>query len=105
MICPPLYICRERGATLLGCDLVTNEQKAPRYNFAMESDSIVAAITPPGEGGVGVVRISGPLAPDLTSRLFPGLRGAWQSHRMRHGRLVDPAGGEVLDHALACLMT
>src|SRR5947207_14136909 len=31
------------------------------------SDTIVAAATPPGRGGVGIVRISGPKVPELTA--------------------------------------
>lgn len=70
----------------------------------METDTIVAIVTPPGEGGVGIVRTSGPLSPDLPERLFPGLRPPWTSHRMRQGRVVDPADGSVVDQALGCLM-
>ena len=70
----------------------------------METDTIVAIVTPPGEGGGGIVRTSGPLRPDLPERLFPGLRPPWTSHMMRQGRVVDPADGSVVDQALGCLM-
>lgn len=70
----------------------------------MESDTIAAITTPLGEGGVGIVRVSGPLSSVLPQRLFPGLRAPWRSHRMRHGRLVDPATGERVDDAMGCLM-
>ena len=32
-------------------------------------DTIVAIATPPGRGGIGVVRLSGPAAPDITTRV------------------------------------
>lgn len=70
----------------------------------MEVDTIVAIVTPPGEGGVGVVRASGPLCASLPRRLFPDIQGEWGSHRMRHGLLRDPATGSALDSALGCLM-
>jgi tRNA modification GTPase len=75
-----------------------------RYNSSMESDTIVAAITPPGEGGVGIVRASGPLAGNLPLLLFPGLRGEWRTHLMRQGTLVDPGAGHAIDEAIGCLM-
>jgi tRNA modification GTPase len=70
----------------------------------METDTIVAAVTPPGEGGVGIVRASGSLCLTLAAELFPGLRSPWESHRVRQGRLTDPATGVIIDEALACLM-
>lgn len=70
----------------------------------MESDTIVAVATPPGEGGVGIVRASGPLAVSLPAALFPATRGAWESHRMRHGTVVDTGTGASIDEALGCLM-
>lgn len=70
----------------------------------MYADTIVAAVTPPGEGGVGIVRISGPLSPDLPFRLFPRLRSQWRSHRLRQSTLIDPVSGDALDHAVGCLM-
>src|SRR5579875_1589363 len=69
----------------------------------MEADTIVAVVTPPGEGGVGIVRSSGPLSTTLPARFFPDLRSPWESHRMRQGNLVDPDRGTV-DQAMGCLM-
>src|SRR5947209_126511 len=70
----------------------------------VEHDTIVAVVTPPGEGGVGIVRASGPGATSLPARLFPTLTSSWESHRLRQGTVVDPAGGTPLDEALGCLM-
>ena len=67
-------------------------------------DTIVAMVTPPGEGGVGIVRASGPLSTALPARLFPDLRPPWPSHRLRQGALLDPGSGEPIDQALGCLM-
>lgn len=70
----------------------------------MESDTIVAVATPPGEGGVGIIRASGPLAASLPPVLLPGTRSAWKSHRMRHGTVVDAGTREPVDDVLGCLM-
>jgi tRNA modification GTPase len=68
-------------------------------------DDIIAAVaTPPGEGGVGVVRVSGHGVLSILERLFvPARCGAWQPFRMRFGRVVDGAGATV-DEALAVYM-
>lgn len=70
----------------------------------MEADTIVAQVTPQGEGGVGIVRVSGPAAPVLPGLLFPTIRGDWRSHSARMGTLVDPTDGAPVDAALGLLM-
>ena len=36
----------------------------------MSEDTIVAIATPPGEGGIGIVRLSGPKALDIALTIF-----------------------------------
>lgn len=75
-------------------------------------DTVVAIATPPGEGAIGVIRLSGPEAISITARLFRGARGKRleevESHRLVYGRLVrrDPARGEevLLDEVLVAVM-
>lgn len=72
-----------------------------------ESEATIAAIaTPPGQGGIGVIRLSGPRALPIASALFrPSRPGAQlRSHRMVHGTVADQATGTVLDEVLVCLM-
>ena len=68
-------------------------------------DTIVAPITPPGEGGVGIVRLSGSQAEELLRRLFRPHRPVahFTSHRLYYGTAVG-AGGEALDEILAVVM-
>lgn len=68
-------------------------------------DTIAAIATPPGPGGIGVIRVSGPLAPRILAALFVRSRGGddWLSHHFYHGRIVA-ADGAVADEALAVLM-
>ncbi len=68
------------------------------------NDTIAAIATPPGVGGIAVVRLSGPDAlPILECMFAPIQRGAWKPFRMRFGRVVTP-GGETVDEALAVYM-
>ena len=70
-------------------------------------DTIAAIATPPGTGGIGVVRVSGPAAVCIAQRVFVPPRGRplqhMESHRIYHGFVVN-AGGERLDEALLCVM-
>ena len=69
-----------------------------------EVDTIAAIATPPGPGGIGVVRVSGPLATALAETVFAGRRtGSWHSHRLYAGG-IRGADGAVVDTGLAVLM-
>jgi len=61
-----------------------------------EDDTIVALATPPGRGGVGIVRVSGPGVPQMVQTLFGVVPPA------RKARLVRLAGadGAPIDHGL-----
>jgi len=64
-------------------------------------ETIAAVATPPGVGGVGVVRLSGPQALEIAARVWRG-RDPRQSPggRFWHGWIHDPDSGEVVDEAL-----
>lgn len=68
-------------------------------------DTIVAPATPPGEGGIGIVRLSGPGAEELLLRFFSPSRlsARLDSHYLYHGVLRD-ASGHPLDEIMAVLM-
>jgi len=67
--------------------------------------TIIAPVTPPGEGGVGIVRLSGPLSEATLCRYFHPSRpvSPFTSHRLYHGLLRD-AEGETVDEVLAVVM-
>ncbi len=68
-------------------------------------DTISAIATPSGEGGIGIVRLSGPEALPIAERLFqPRKSGTWRSHRVRYGHIIDPVSGSTVDEVLAVLM-
>ncbi len=69
------------------------------------ADTIVAIATPPGRGGIGIVRLSGPAACGIAAQVFRPrrLRGRPASHRMYAGEVVE-GSGEPIDEALAVYM-
>lgn len=68
-------------------------------------DTIAAVATPPGEGAIGIVRLSGSQALAIGKRCFRRQKpGGWQSHRTFVGTVRDPADGTRLDQALCTVM-
>jgi tRNA modification GTPase len=68
-------------------------------------DTIVAPATPPGEGGVGIVRLSGPCSVEILGSVFRGKRtiNRMESHHLYHGHLLD-GSGSLVDEVLAVIM-
>ncbi len=68
------------------------------------SDTIAAIATPPGEGGIGIIRLSGPEAQAIALKIFRPVRaGRLRSHRVRYGHVIGPDGA-VIDEALLTFM-
>ncbi len=69
-------------------------------------DTIAAIATPYGEGGIGIIRISGERALPLLESLFefPGRGGDFESHRMVYGRIVDRGSERIIDECMAVFM-
>ena len=71
-------------------------------------DTIAAIATPPGEGSIGVVRLSGPYALEVASRVFVSSFGRdprrFASHTIHHGHVVDPSTGAVIDEVVLVFM-
>ena len=63
----------------------------------INADTIVAAATPPGRGGVGIVRISGPHVPAIARALMGRLPAARYATQAR----FLAADGEAIDEGLA----
>ncbi|HEY7350116.1 MAG TPA: tRNA uridine-5-carboxymethylaminomethyl(34) synthesis GTPase MnmE [Ktedonobacterales bacterium] len=75
------------------------------------NDTIAAIATPPGIGGVGIVRVSGPEALAIARRIFRRSgkhqdAADWQpeSHRLYYGHAIQPRTGQTLDEALLAFM-
>lgn len=64
---------------------------------APAAETIVAISTPPGRGGIGVVRLSGPRAIAIATGLFRPSGNVAADARIAFGRFEDQ-GGEMIDH-------
>jgi tRNA modification GTPase len=75
-------------------------------------DTITAISTPLGEGGIGIVRISGPEAISIADSIFRSegeshqekKPSAFPSHTIHHGRIVTPQTEDELDEVLLIVM-
>ena len=67
----------------------------------MYQDTIAAISTPIGEGGIGIVRLSGTEARPIAQRLFPK---PLANRRLVYGHITDPENGEVVDEVLVAYM-
>ena len=68
-------------------------------------DTIAAISTPVGEGGIGIVRISGPASLPVARSIFRAKsNGGLKSHRFSYGDVVEPATGDLVDEAMVVFM-
>ena len=74
----------------------------------IEWDTIAAIATPRGEGGVGIVRVSGSLAISIACQIFRSSRGVsaaeLPSHTLNYGHVIQPSTGEVIDEVMLGIM-
>ncbi len=80
----------------------------------MGNSTIAAIATPVGKGGIGIIKISGNAAIPIATSIFrkfgsdfkeeeTGLL-SFESHRLYHGRIINPKSGNVLDEVLLSVM-
>ena len=67
----------------------------------MYQDTIAAISTPIGEGGIGIVRLSGPDARAIARKVFDR---PLSNRRLVYGHITDPEIGEVVDEVLVAYM-
>jgi tRNA modification GTPase len=69
-------------------------------------DTIAALSTPSGEGGIGLIRLSGPRALEVARGIFipRRLSAPLETHRLILGDLRDPRSQETLDEVLLTCM-
>jgi tRNA modification GTPase len=65
----------------------------------LSDDTIVAVATPPGRGGIGVVRLSGPEARLIVEPLLR-LKHSLEPNRATYGELLDPESGSRIDEVV-----
>ena len=65
----------------------------------MREDTIAAISTAYGEGGIGVIRVSGDDAFNVVQKIFTG---KLKVREMVYGHIVDDSNNEVIDEAMVC---
>lgn len=73
------------------------------------NDTIAAVSTPRGEGGIGIVRLSGPDALPIAEKIFRPHRDQLhiseiKTHTLTYGHTVDPETDEPVDEVLVSVM-
>lgn len=71
-------------------------------------DTIAAISTPVGQGGIGIVRMSGPGSITIAKGLFiprnPGHHPFDRSHCLVYGHIIDPSDRKIMDEVLLSVM-
>ena len=75
--------------------------------MAIDFDTIAAISTPPGEGGIGIVRLSGDEALEIAEKVYKqgNKRLSDQpSHTIHYGNLYNPKTDEKIDEVMVTIM-
>jgi len=77
-------------------------------NKTSNNDTIVAVSTPLGEGGIGIVRLSGEDSVRVVDKIFTspkgGIPSAYASHSIHYGHIRNPGNGDLIDEVLITVM-
>lgn len=72
------------------------------------NETIAAISTAPGEGGIGIVRISGPQSLSILDRIFIGYKKKdikdFKTYTMRYGYILEPENHDVIDEVIVSYM-
>ncbi len=68
-----------------------------------QEQTIVAIATPPGEGGIAIIRISGEKALFVADQIFSGPIFSYKTHTVHLGKILDGKEG-IIDEGLAIVM-
>ncbi len=73
-----------------------------------DQDTICAVSTPPGEGGIGIIRVSGPKSIAIVGGIFRPHNAkkiaSEKTHSLHYGHVVNPHTGETIDEVLVSVM-
>ncbi|MBP9853364.1 MAG: tRNA uridine-5-carboxymethylaminomethyl(34) synthesis GTPase MnmE [Candidatus Omnitrophica bacterium] len=77
------------------------------YQYEGLKDTIAAISTPAGQGGIGIVRLSGPDALNIAQKMFRSRRSnkltSFKSHTIHYGWIVSP-DEKIIDEVLVSVM-
>lgn len=75
--------------------------------ITIEFDTIAAISTPPGEGAISIVRMSGDQAVEIAAKLFhSGNKRLTEvaSHTIHYGHIIDPSDERLVDEVMVSVM-
>lgn len=75
--------------------------------MSIDFDTIAAISTPPGEGGIGIIRISGEEALEVADRVYRmGNKklSEQKTHTIHYGKVINPKTDEQIDEVMATVM-
>lgn len=74
----------------------------------MGNTTIVGIATPPGEGGIGIVRLSGSRSFSIGNALFKGKKGNYleecEERKLNYGYIIDPSKDLIIDEVMVVYM-
>lgn len=70
----------------------------------MREDTIAAVATATGEGGIGIIRISGDEALQILGKVFVGVSSEIKNRVLTYGHIKDPQDGKIIDEVMAVYM-
>lgn len=75
-------------------------------NLSHVEETIAAISTPPGAGGIGIIRMSGSHALPILQLLFTPKDSSctYRSHQLYYGHIHHPEKGNILDEVMAVIM-
>lgn len=75
--------------------------------MTLEFETIAAISTPPGEGAIGIVRLSGELAIEIADRVYKSgskSLAEQKSHTIHYGHIENPKTNETIDEVMVSVM-
>ncbi|MDU4954846.1 MAG: tRNA uridine-5-carboxymethylaminomethyl(34) synthesis GTPase MnmE, partial [Enterococcus faecium] len=75
--------------------------------ITLEFDTIAAISTPPGEGAISIVRLSGDQAVQLADKVYQSGNKRLSevpSHTIHYGHIVDPKSNQLVDEVMVSVM-
>jgi tRNA modification GTPase len=89
-----LFFCYQEGEKVMS-------------NVTTEFDTIAAISTPPGEGAISIVRMSGDKAVEIAAKVFKqGNKNLCNvpTHTIHYGHIVDPRDNDTMDEVMVSVM-
>ena len=98
----PEFLMQEEGAFCC-----YEERKPIMQSATMEFDTIAAISTPPGEGAISIVRLSGEQAVAIANKVYrSGTKDLAKvpTHTIHYGHIVDPQNDQLIDEVMLSVM-